>query len=222
MTYTVDIDVVTSDADNLIVTATVPNGMTFLDVTLGAPASVVVNADGTTTLTWSLGTVAPGTTTIVFTARVDGDAPYGADLTTLVTAVHDTLDGPVTTTDSVTVTVTTPAAEDVVTPIVFPNPSSGSAVSVQIGLGSDALDVKLQVFTTAYRKIMEKDLGPMQAGGGINASSVRATAGNLIGRNNTVLLELKDAKGKPLANGVYYIVVLTEKGKAIGKFLILR
>jgi hypothetical protein len=60
------------------------------------------------------------------------------------------------------------------------------------------------VFTTAYRKILEENLGSMPAG------------------MNNVALTLRDSKGKPLANGVYYLVVTTEEGRAIGKLVIMR
>jgi hypothetical protein len=60
------------------------------------------------------------------------------------------------------------------------------------------------VFTTAYRKILEQELGSLSAG------------------VNTVALTLRDSKDKPLANGVYYVVVTTTNGRAIGKFIIMR
>jgi len=79
---------------------------------------------------------------------------------------------------------------------------------VKIALGVFTENVKLQVFTTAYRKILEKDLGPMQAG---------------TGKQNWGTLELRDEKGSRLANGVYYIVCRTANGaSATGKLLVLK
>jgi len=85
---------------------------------------------------------------------------------------------------------------------------SADTVTVKIPLGVDTANVKLQVYTTAYRKIIEKDFGPMKAG---------------IGSANWRTLELVDLKGKKLANGVYYVVCTTAEGEqAIGKLLIMK
>jgi hypothetical protein len=91
------------------------------------------------------------------------------------------------------------------TPIAYPNPVlGGETVTVNVPLGEASESVVLQVFTTAYRKILEENLGPMAAG------------------MNDVGLTLRDDKAKALANGIYYIVVTTPQGRAIGKLVILR
>lgn len=63
--------------------------------------------------------------------------------------------------------------------------------------------LKLQIFTTAYRKVIETDLGPREPG------------------PLSVQVELRDLKGKPLANGAYYVVLSHESGSTLNKILIL-
>ena len=65
-------------------------------------------------------------------------------------------------------------------------------------------EVRIQLFTTAYRKINEIVLRDLPAG------------------ISTVKLQLRDVKGKRLANGVYYVRVLAGRSEAIGKLVILR
>jgi len=102
----------------------------------------------------------------------------------------------------------TPALLAIETPVVFPNPVGADVVTVKISLGADTANVRLQVYTTAYRKIIEKDYGPMKAG---------------TGSANWKTLELVDLKGRKLANGVYYVVCTTAEGaRALGKLVILK
>ena len=77
-----------------------------------------------------------------------------------------------------------------------------------IPLGVDTENVKLRIFTTAYRKILETDLGPMKAG---------------TGQANYRTLVLTDSKGRKWANGLYYVVCTTASGtQAIGKLVLLK
>jgi len=64
--------------------------------------------------------------------------------------------------------------------------------------------VKLKIFTTAFRKVREEALPASGAG------------------LQTFVVELKDSRGSPLANGLYYLVVQTPQGRFIEKLLILR
>jgi hypothetical protein len=43
-----------------------------------------------------------------------------------------------------------------------------------------------------------------------------------VGAGQTVVLELKDRSGTPLADGLYYLVVTTNQGRSILKLLVLR
>jgi hypothetical protein len=77
-------------------------------------------------------------------------------------------------------------------------------IAVQINLPQAQTDVVLSIFTTAFRKVNEMDLGALPAG------------------VDTVVLDLKDRRGNELANGLYYLVVHTSQGNLIAKLLIQR
>jgi hypothetical protein len=90
-------------------------------------------------------------------------------------------------------------------PVIYPNPPTGSGpVTVQFSMQASAAEVDLKVFTTAFREINQTAFHNVSAGW-INLP-----------------LALTDKKGSPLANGVYYILVTTRQGHAVGKLLILR
>jgi hypothetical protein len=89
--------------------------------------------------------------------------------------------------------------------VIFPNPSTGSSpVSVQFLMRTAAFGVDLKIFTTAFRKINQVSYPNVPAG------------------SATLPLPLTDERGAPLANGIYYVLVTTREGHAIGKLLILR
>jgi O-glycosyl hydrolase len=87
-------------------------------------------------------------------------------------------------------------------PVVYPNPVSGGTVTVDPALTGTS-EVEVQIFTTAFRKVQDKTYGQVGAG-------------------QTVVLELKDRSGTPLADGLYYLVVTTNQGRSILKLLVLR
>jgi hypothetical protein len=190
-----------------------PTGMSFVSQVDDAGFAFTQSGGD---LTWTNATVTNGAV-IVFTVRVDDTVPLGTDLTDVVDVyyaggtdtVQDTLVCHVPSATPTPTKTELTARSDVETPVAYPNPVPGNddTVMVKIPLGTSVANAKLQVFTTAYRKILEKDLGAMTAGTGLK---------------NCKPLTLRDAKGKRLSNGVYYLVVATEKGKAIGKLLIMR
>jgi hypothetical protein len=88
--------------------------------------------------------------------------------------------------------------------VIYPNPSSGTIPPSLVIPLSAATDVKVKIYTTAFRKVWEGDYSTMQPPG------------------QTVTLPLKDNRGASLANGLYYVVVSTDQGLAKVKWLILR
>ncbi|HTC22073.1 MAG TPA: hypothetical protein VK859_14550, partial [bacterium] len=95
----------------------------------------------------------------------------------------------------------TPGPEKIV---IYPNPGTGTE-PVQIVFQSDGSgDVKLFLFTTAFRKVLEENLGPLPAG-------TQATT-----------LELRDQRGTILANGLYYVVISQGSKRLVGKLLVIR
>jgi hypothetical protein len=103
----------------------------------------------------------------------------------------------VTTTQTSTATPVDPSA-----PVIYPNPSHGGSVNILPPFFTGSSDITIQVFTSAYRKVQEIKIANERYG--------------------TVVLETKDARGMPLSNGLYYIVVTTKNGRAILKLSILR
>jgi hypothetical protein len=88
--------------------------------------------------------------------------------------------------------------------VLFPNPATGPGpVTLQATLSS-AGQVQISVFTTAFRKVDTLTLSNVPAG------------------TTDVALALNDQQGRPLANGLYYVVVRTPQGRFITKLMILR
>jgi hypothetical protein len=64
-------------------------------------------------------------------------------------------------------------------------------------------DVKVQIFTLGFRKVNEMVFPQVLPG-------------------VSVSINLVDRWNKPLANGLYYIVVITDQGRSIAKLMIIR
>jgi FlgD Ig-like domain len=90
-------------------------------------------------------------------------------------------------------------------PVVFPNPVQGPGpATLQFNLPNPASQVQVKLFTTAFRRVRETSLGAEPAG------------------FFQVPLTLRDDRGTPLANGLYYVVVSTPRGFSVARLLILR
>jgi len=77
-------------------------------------------------------------------------------------------------------------------------------VSVNVSVANAGDVVRIQLFTTAYRKISETSLATLPLG------------------VTPVKVALRDRKGRRLANGVYFLRVLNGDSEFVGKLLILR
>ncbi len=87
--------------------------------------------------------------------------------------------------------------------VVYPNPVTGSTVSVLPPAYSGVSDVQVEIFTIAFREVQEEFFRNVPSG-------------------KAVTLELTDKSGTPLADGIYYIVVIVDGHRSIGKMLIIR
>jgi hypothetical protein len=88
-------------------------------------------------------------------------------------------------------------------PVLYPNPVNGTQpVWIHFPV-SGTSDGKIQLFTAAFRKIL--DIPIHAQGGGTNFP-----------------IELNDQKGNLFANGLYYVVLTNSQGRQILKLLILR
>jgi len=77
-------------------------------------------------------------------------------------------------------------------------------VTIYFVLRDDSAWVHLELFTTAFRKVKEVTLNNLPAG------------------PQNISIPLTDNKGQSLANGLYYIVVVNQQGRAVGKLLVTR
>lgn len=86
--------------------------------------------------------------------------------------------------------------------VLFPNPVAGNSVQMIPPLTSVS-NVKVQIYSTAYRLVEMQTFNQVQVG--------------------TILsLSLLSNAGRILSNGLYYVVVTTDEGRFIQKLLVLR
>lgn len=89
------------------------------------------------------------------------------------------------------------------TPIFYPNPVPiGAPVTLLLNLSSSG-NVRIQIFTVAFREVQDETIPDVPAG----------TA--------RLPVSLVDREGKPLANGLYYVVVTANGKRWVLKLLIL-
>jgi len=87
--------------------------------------------------------------------------------------------------------------------VIYPNPAPGGTVNVLPPAYTGFSDVRVEIFTAAFRKVQDRTFTNIPSG-------------------TAVPLTLTDRWGSPLASGIYYVVVTTFKGRSIGKLLVLR
>jgi hypothetical protein len=97
--------------------------------------------------------------------------------------------------------------------VIYPNPWTGGPVHLLVP-GTGVATVKVEVFTTAFRKVLVKNFEAIPLG----------TPGS------GPTIDMMDQWGNPLGNGLYYVVVSTvpQSGSGgsplwmVGKMLLLR
>jgi len=87
--------------------------------------------------------------------------------------------------------------------VIYPNPVTGTTVNVLPKAYSGISNVEVEIFTVSFRMVQEETF--------VNVPSGVA-----------VTVQLTDKWGKPLANGLYYLVVKTNGGQSVGKLLIIK
>ena len=87
--------------------------------------------------------------------------------------------------------------------MIWPIPAPNGPVNILPPAYSGFSNIRVQLFTAAYRKMLDIVF--------MNVPSGRA-----------VQVSLVDSWGRPLANGVYYVVVVTSKGRSTAKLVVLR
>jgi hypothetical protein len=87
--------------------------------------------------------------------------------------------------------------------VIYPNPVTGPTVNVLPPVYSGVSDVQVEIFTLAFREVQDEIFRSVPSG-------------------VAVRVELTDHRGTPLANGLYYIVVIVDGHRSIGKLLVIR
>ena len=86
---------------------------------------------------------------------------------------------------------------------IYPNPVNGPTFHIQPPSYNGLVGVELQLFTAAFRKVQDK-VFPSQSLG------------------TALEMETKDKWGSVLANGLYYVVVLADGHRSVGKMIVLQ
>jgi hypothetical protein len=86
---------------------------------------------------------------------------------------------------------------------IYPNPASGETVTILSPFYPGVSDVRVEIFTLGFRKVVDMAVDSIQTG-------------------TAITVRLVDRFGNSLANGLYYVVVTTKSGKAIGKLLVIK
>jgi hypothetical protein len=86
---------------------------------------------------------------------------------------------------------------------IYPNPVFGPTVKVIPPAYPGLSDVRVEIFTTAFRKVQDEIFPKVPPGAAVE-------------------VELKDKWGKPLADGLYYLVALVDGGRSVGKLMVVR
>jgi hypothetical protein len=86
---------------------------------------------------------------------------------------------------------------------IYPNPVTGPTVNILPPSYVGYSNVRVEIFTINFRKVQDTTFDSVPTG-------------------TAVVVSLTGRGGNPLANGLYYVVVTTNSGRAIGKLLVLR
>lgn len=93
-------------------------------------------------------------------------------------------------------------------PVIYPNPVTiGNSFNLQFPM-SGVSDVKLQLFTLAFRKVQDQTLHQLNPGGPCRCVTMPVT--------------IADNWGNNLSNGLYYVVETSVDGVFMQKLLILK
>ena len=185
---------------NTLTSTTTPTSTNSQTRTATSTVTNTLVNTGTPTSTPSLTPTSSATPTLTSTVTVSFTASNTPSATATETSVN-TATFTATPMASATYSSTfTPQSNS--TPEVFPNPSSGEPVSVLPPSYVGNQDVKIQLFTTAFRKVKETidrsvPYGPLK-------------------------FELMDDWDHPLASGLYYVVIEVGNHRSVMKLLLLR
>ncbi len=183
-------------------TATVTNTQTrtsTASATSTSTSTPTSTASSTQTATdTSTNTKVPvNTATTTSTATVTSTQTGTATVTLTATVTHTPT---VTFTATVTQTPTATTVDHVTCSKPYPNPVTGAPLKVDVITPPSPCVIHMEVFTTAFRKVSEHDYNPS-------------------GVTTTVLWDLNDRMGIPVANGLYYVRIRVTGGSTFSTVL---
>jgi hypothetical protein len=164
--------------------------------------NLTASSSVTYTVTANFGTNASGTYTFGVTAG-SGTSAQGVQFSGLPVGGATITVSHATTTPTLSPTSTlSPTPKPHSTPVIYPNPSNGGPVNILPAAYTGNKNVKIQIFTTAFRKVQEKmyDLQPY----------------------GPITITMEDNWGNPLASGLYYVVIEVDDSHTVSKLLLLR
>ena len=86
---------------------------------------------------------------------------------------------------------------------IYPNPAPGETVYILPPYYPGDSNVRIEIFTLGFRKVIDMTVDAVPTG-------------------TAITVRLVDRTGKPLANGLYYVIVFTDSSRTIGKLLVLK
>ncbi|HVM32619.1 MAG TPA: hypothetical protein VMU88_05750, partial [bacterium] len=87
--------------------------------------------------------------------------------------------------------------------VIYPNPVTGPTVNVLPPAFQGISNVEVKMFTTSFRKVQQRIFADLPMG-------------------KAVTINLTDPSGRPFSNGLYYVVVVVDGKRSVGKLLVLR
>jgi beta-glucanase (GH16 family) len=166
-------------------------------VTLQANTNFSVTAPSGTTYQFSISSVI-GTNgqSVIFSG-----VPTTGAMVTIANATATPTHTPTITSTATNTSTSTPTPCKGV--VIYPNPVTGPSVNVLPKAYSGVSNVEVEIFTISFRKVQEETFPNVPPG-------------------VAVTLQLTDKWGTPLANGLYYLVVIADGQRSSAKLLILR
>ena len=220
-TSTLTPTVTTTSTSTFTITNSVTNSQTVTNTPTGVLNTATVTNTSTGTQTQTVTSTQTETVTSTQTQTVTASqtqtntmTPMNTSTWTMTATVSSTPTLTFTVTNSPTITFTptftfTPTITWTPTPTAvthvicsnpYPNPVTGGSLKVDVTTPPGASIIHIEVFTTAFRKVSEHEMTPT-------------------GVTTTVLWDLNDRMGVPVADGLYYVRIRVTGGASFDTVL---
>jgi O-glycosyl hydrolase len=164
----------------------------------------------TSTGTWSVTSTPTHSPTFTpsWTPTASASRTFTPTATTTWTSTFTATFSPVPTATLTPTAVPTSSFTPAPTPLsgvvgIYPNPAQGSTVQILPPAYHGTVNVRVEIFTLAFRRVQDNTYPSVPSG-------------------TAITLSLTGKSGNGLANGLYYVVVTIDRQRSIGKLLILK